>query len=188
MILYRVFSWDGSSQGSEVGGPLFVPRSKQGSGRHDNPELYGATYCSVDPVACIAETLQPFRNQDVEERDLRRRPGSTLALVQLQLAEGLQLCDLDEPEELGRRALRPSRVATLDRHLTRKIAAGLFREGFAGFLWWSVLESLWINATLFSERVETELEVTAGPRELQLTDTEVRAAARRLGVRLVVID
>jgi hypothetical protein len=185
MIFYRVFSWDGSSQGRNEGGPLYVPKSRQGSGRHDNPELYGAVYCSMDPVACIAEALQPFRNQSVEERDLRRRPRSNLALVQLQFDDRLPICDLDEPKELSRRRLRPSRVATLDRRLTQEVAAGLFRDGFAGFLWWSVLESLWINATLFAERAETTLVVTADPRVLHLTDEEVAAAARRLGVRLV---
>ncbi len=161
-----------------------MPRSMQGSGRHDNPELYGAVYGSVDPVSCVAEALQPFRNQAVNDPDLRRKPNRTLALVQLELADAVGICDLDNPEELQARHLRPSRVAAMDRHLTQEIAANLFRDGYAGFLWWSILESLWINTTLFAERTEPGLKVKSGPSQLQTGSPEVVAAARRLGIRL----
>ncbi|MFZ0429122.1 MAG: hypothetical protein WAO20_13465, partial [Acidobacteriota bacterium] len=57
-------------------------------------------------------------------------------------------------------------------------------EGLGGCLWWSVLESLWINATLFAERVSGALAIRSGPRRLALADPEVEAAARRLGIRL----
>jgi hypothetical protein len=184
MILYRVFSWNGSSRRGEAGGPLYVPRSRQGSGRHDNPELYGAVYCALEPVGCIAEALQPFRNQAVGPGDLERHPGMALALVELELSADVRLCNLDEPGELQRRSLRPSRIATLDRRLTQELAAHLFHEGLGGCLWWSVLESLWINATLFAERISGALAIRSGPRRLALADPDVGAAARRLGIRL----
>lgn len=132
-----------------------MPRNRQGSGRHDNPSLYGAFYCSLDPVSCIAEALQPFRGQTFDQRDLERHVNWILALARFELSGQIALVDLDDPRQLDARKLRPSVVATADRRRTQNLAARIFEDYAIGFLWWSTLESLWINCTLFRERTRS---------------------------------
>lgn len=121
MQLFRVFSWDRSSRGSGPGGPFFIPRSRQGSGRHDNPSFYGAFYCSLHSISCIAEALQSFRGQTLTGQDLERVGNWTLALATLELSDRVALVDLDDPRQLDERKLRPSTVATADRHRTHSL-------------------------------------------------------------------
>jgi hypothetical protein len=182
--LFRVFSWNRYSSGSEPGGPAFVPRQLQGSGRHDNPSLYGAFYCSVEPISCIAEALQPFRGQWITQGDLARQEGRTLALASFELPDRIALIDLDSPKELATRQLRPSGIATSDRRRTQTLAAQIFQEKVAGFFWWSTLESLWMNCTLFHERVVRNLSVAVPPQPLRLDDSALIAAANQIGVLL----
>lgn len=184
MHLFRVFSWDRSSRGSGPGGPFFVPRQRQGSGRHDNPFLYGAFYCSLEPVSCIAEALQPFRGQMLTEQDLRRPANWILALASFELSDVVSLVDLDDPRQLHARQLRPSVVATTDRSKTQSLARRIFEEEAAGFLWWSTLESLWMNCTLFQERVLSKAHIATQPQALSLDDPTFIAAAKQLGVQL----
>ena len=132
MEFFRVFSWDRSSRGSGAGGPFFVPRQRHGSGRHDNPSLYGAFYCSLDSISCIAEALQPFRGQTVRARDLQRHPNWILAMASFDLADPAGLVDLDDPAQLARRKVRPSSVATGDRRRTQNLAAQIYRENSIG--------------------------------------------------------
>jgi hypothetical protein len=62
-VLYRVFPFMPSSTATDIGGALFVPRHRQGEGRHDNPEHYGALYATRIPESAVAEQLQGFRGQ-----------------------------------------------------------------------------------------------------------------------------
>lgn len=182
--LYRVFSWDGRSLDSQSGGALFVPRRWQGSGRHDNPKSYGALYCSLNPVSCLAEMLQPFQNQSLSQEDLCRLQGQ-MALVEYRLSASVYLIDLDDPLQLDSQGLRPSRIATRRREVTQRWASELYREGdIDGFLWWSTLEAEWINCTLFAERVMSQLEIIAPPHPISIDDPELISAAYHLGVHI----
>ena len=184
MELYRVFEWDGTSLGRSDGGPLHIPRATQGLGRHDNPSQFGAWYCSRDGVSAVAESLQRFRGQSIADDDFVRPNGRIKALVGFDLDDDISLVDLDDPAELSARDLRPSLVATLNRVTTQRIAASLFREGAAGFSWWSTLEAAWTNVTLFYERALPHVRITAPPRRLSTRDAQVREAAARLEVDL----
>lgn len=182
MELFRVFSWSRKAKPDEPGGALYAPRGRQGSGRHDNPDLYTAFYCAREPVSCVAESLQFFRSQRLTAIDLIRSSNRVLALVSLKLDP--RLVDLDAPSQLVEREIRPSQVATTRRRTTQRIAADLYREGVGGFLWWSTLEASWINCTLFWERVTHQISVEQKPQELRLDNPTVVAAAQRLGVQL----
>jgi len=182
--LYRVFDWDGSSLGRADGGPLFVARTGQGSGRHDNPSQFGAWYCSRHPLSAVAESLQRFRGQALDDDDFIRPDGRVKALVGLEIDDNISLVDLDDPAELSTRRLRPSQVATLQRATTQQIAASLFREGATGIAWWSTLEAAWTNVTLFYERALPHVRVATPPRRLSARDADVREAAMRLDVGL----
>lgn len=184
MPLFRVFPWDGRSLDDRPGGPFYVPRKRQGSGRHDNPALYGALYCSLEGVSCVAESLQPFRNQALGQFDLDRRGNLRPSLARFGLNGSRKLEDLDDPFELQQRRLRPSRVATMDRRVTQSWAARIHESARAGFLWWSTLESQWINCTLFAERSLPRLVLSRDPAPLTLETAEVQEAARHLGITL----
>lgn len=184
MDLFRVFDWHGSSIGSAQGGPLFVARHLQGSGRHDAPDKYGAWYCSRDAVAAVAESIKFLRGQSVRDRDFVRADDTRKTLVGLRLDHALSLVDLDDPLELAARQIRPSHVATSRRAVTQRIASSIFDEGAGGLLWWSTLEAEWTNVTLFYERALPHVSIVAHPRRLSIRLREVKEAAERIGIQV----
>lgn len=184
MELFRVFDWDGASLGRAEGGPLFIARARQGSGRHDAPAKYGAWYCSRSAVSAVAEGIQYLRGHALADADFHRAGGIVKAVVGLRFDDGLEIVDLDDPSQLVTRRIRPSQVATLRRSVTQGIAAALFEEGAIGFEWWSTLEAEWTNVTLFHERALPHASVSAPPRMLSRKLPELQQAARHLGIRI----
>ncbi len=184
MRLYRVFAWAASAAGRRPGGPLFVPRDRQGAGRHDAPEKYGAWYCAREAVAAVGEAIQFARGQSIENADFARAGGRVLALLELELDEQARLVDLDDAAELVERSIRPSQVATGRRSVTQRIGSRVFDEGATGFSWWSTLEAEWTNVTLFYERALPFVKVASRPVPLSVELIEVREAADRIGVQL----
>lgn len=182
-MLYRVFPLLPGAPIRDPGGALYVPRERQGAGRHDHPDHYGALYVSRVPESAVAERIQAFRGQTLDDADLRLE-GVANALATFNDSAVDDIVDLDEPGELTRRQLRPSVVATRDRRVTREIALRIFEEGVPGFAWWSTLESTWPNLTLFAERASARLTLAASPELLTVRHPVVRAAAGAIGVRL----
>ena len=184
MILYRCFAWDARADDRAPDGPLWFPRVFQGEGRHDNPELFGCLYLSTRALSSVAEQLARFRGQRLLPSLLRRR-GLPLGLAELELADPVELVDLDDPVVLRRERLRPSVVATRQRDMTqpqaRRLHAG--HPAAAGLQWWSTYEALWMNVTLF-DRAATKLRVRS-VRALTLDDPAVIEAADLFGLRVV---
>jgi hypothetical protein len=132
----------------------------------------------------VAERLQAFRGRTVGDALFARPGGAVYALASLDDPEAGGLVDLDDPDELSARRLRPSQVASRHRAVTQPIALALFDEGADGLSWWSVLEASWTNVTLFAERAAASLAETAPPEPLAVTHPAVRAAAEEIGVTL----
>jgi hypothetical protein len=183
-LLYRVFPYIAGAAERSPGGALHVPRGRQGAGRHDYPDAYGALYASRAIESAIAERIQGFRGQTLTEADLRSRAGGRLALATFDDGSLEHIVDLDDPEELSLRNLRPSAVATQRRPVTREIALRIFIEGANGFAWWSTLESAWANVTLFAERASADLRLARPPELLTVEHPSLRLAADAIGVRL----
>lgn len=181
MILFRCLAWDKAASPGARGGPLWFPRMLQGSGRHDNPDLYGCLYVSVEPVSAVAEQIQRLAGTSLEAPDLVRR-GLPLALAAVDLDEGAELLDLDDPKVLVGEGLRPSRIATNDRAITQAGAAEIFTRHAeaAGVRWWSTIEALWPNVTLFDRA--GELIAVEDVQMLDLGDDVVVEAADYLGI------
>lgn len=181
MTLYRCFAWNERANDTGPDGPLWFPRSLQGDGRHDNPDLFGCLYVSERAVSTVVEQLGRFRGGRLTASFLRRR-GLPLALVELRLADSARLLDLDDPAVLQRARLRPSQVATRQRDTTQPQARVLHERDAdaAGLRWWSTYEALWMNVTLF-DRAASKLRVTA-VRRLALDDPAVAEAAEFLGL------
>ena len=183
-MLYRLFPWDPAAHASASGGALFNPRAQQGSGRHDNPHLYGALYVARVEVSAVAEWLAGFRGQALGPDDFARTDGRRWAVVGLDDTALPGVVDLDDPLEMASRRLRPSRVATRTQSTTQQVAEILFAEGIPGFGWWSTLEASWLNVTLFAESALDSLSVVDEPREIAVGDPVVRVAAAAIGVTL----
>lgn len=182
MILYRVYPEDPGAAVDGAGGPLFFPRALQGHARHDNPELYGCMYVSESPVAPVAEALAPFRGTGTLSSEMLLRAGRPLALATLTLADPARLLDLDDPAVLVSESLCPSEVATRERASTQAHAARLHaaHDDAAGLRWWSTLESLWINVTLFDRAAAALTVEEIAP--LSPDAEPVAEAARLLGL------
>lgn len=183
MILFRCLAWDKAASPRSRGGPLWFPRMLQGNGRHDNPALYGCLYVSVEPVSAVAEQIQRLVGTSLETGDLLRR-GLPLALAAIDFDEQEELVDLDDPAILVGEGLRPSQVATNDRSITQAGAAEVFTRHpkAAGIRWWSTIEALWPNVTLF-DRSE-ELLGVQDVQPLGLEDDVVVEAADYLGLSI----
>jgi hypothetical protein len=185
VILFRCLAWDRAASPRARGGPLWFPRMLQGNGRHDNPEVYGCLYVSVEPVSAVAEQLQRLAGTSLEEPDLVRR-GLPLALAAIDFDERAELVDLDDPAVLVGEGLRPSQVATNDRSLTQTGAGEIHARHpqAVGLRWWSTIEALWPNVTLF-DRAD-ELLGVEDVQPLELGDGIVIEAAEYLGLPIVV--
>jgi hypothetical protein len=169
---------------SEDGGSLYVNRSLQGWGRHDNPSMFGALYASRRPESAVAERIKPLQGRILTDAHFVRADQRPYALATLDDEALPDVIDLDDPEQLLRLGIRPSMVATQDRAFTQPIAASIFEEGGAGLGWWSTLEASWANVTLFAERTVDRLQVVGPPVPLNVTHPMVLAAAEFLGIRL----
>ncbi len=182
MRLWRTLPLDRRAAADEAGGALWFPRSRQGYGRHDNPDLYGCIYVAEDAVSAVAEALAAFRGTGHLTASMLEHLGRPLTLAQLALPAEAIVVDLDDPEVLAAEGLRPSSVATRARGFTQRLAADLHRahpEAVA-LRWWSALEASWINLTLF-DRAAPALSVT-DVAELRVDDAVVRDAAALLGL------
>jgi RES domain-containing protein len=181
VILFRCLAWDKAASPRARGGPLWFPRMLQGNGRHDNPEIYGCLYVSVEPVSAVAEQIQRLAGTSLEAADLVRR-GLPLALATIDFVESGELVDLDDPAVLVGEGLRPSEIATNDRSVTQAGAAEVHARhpDAAGLRWWSTIEALWPNVTLF-DRADELLSV-GDVHPLELGDGIVIEAAEYLGI------
>ena len=181
MRLWRTLPFDKAAAPSEPGGALWFPREQQGYGRHDNADLYGCLYVSEDPVSAVAESLAAFRGTGRLTASMLTQVGRPLALAELALPDDAVAIDLDDPDYLASRGLRPSWIATRQRKLTQAIARDLYIGTEAvGIRWWSTLEASLTNWTIYDRAAESLslTEVT----ELRIDDPVVREAAALLGL------
>ena len=186
-MLFRVYrALDGAAETAR-GGPLFVPRERQGAGRHDNSGHYGAFYAARSAVAAVAETIQVFRGRDLSPEDLEFADGSRLTVALLEDSGLGSLLDLDDPGVLVRESWRPSAVASRDRAVTQAMALRAFEAGASGLSWWSTLDAAWTNVTLFAEQTlhAGAVVVHGAPEALSLRHPAVVAAADHLSLPLV---
>lgn len=154
--LFRVLPWIETASEDEPGHPLYV-HTPQGSGRVDNPEHYTVLYASDDPVGAIGEA---FGNLAIWTPGLLEGPpllsSSRRALVTYAAGDAETL-DLDDPESLVDRQLKPSGVVTRDRRSTQRWALKIYSEHkWAGVRWWSYYCPDWGSFGMW-ERVHLEI-------------------------------
>jgi hypothetical protein len=183
LIAYRAFPYRLGARPSEAGGPLWIPKSNQGAGRHDNPARFGCLYASEAEVSVVAEYLQHLRGRPLRPEALEIN-GHPIAVGTFELADDATVVDLDDPVVLRRERLRPSHIATGNRERTQGDARALYdrHPDAAALRWWSTLEASWANLTIFG-RARMRLRLR-DVRQLTLGDPAVRDAADALGLGL----
>ena len=182
--LWRAFPWDpGAPAGKRFSITYVTPL--QGKGRFDLPGVPAAVlYLAETPEHAVAEMIQHYRGQVLDEADLRIA-GHPLALVALRPSMRIRkaVIDLCDPGVLARLGIRPDETASRDRRRTQGIAARIHAAGHAGLRWWSALSGDWHTVILFRNRLG-RFPAHGTPEPLTLEHAAVREAARALGVRL----
>ncbi|HET9984975.1 MAG TPA: RES family NAD+ phosphorylase [Longimicrobiales bacterium] len=181
--VWRVFPWDPAAAEGERFSRSFVPRT-QGHGRFDLPGAPGGVlYLAETAEHAVAEMIQHYRGQLLEEPDLYQG-GYALALVEVTIPEPVRqaVADLCDPAVLLRLGIRPDETASGDRRVTQRIAATVQGHGCSGLRWWSALSGDWHTIVLFLERLAPPLAYET-PESLGLDHPAVAEAARVLGIR-----
>lgn len=168
--LYRIFPWLEEASEGEPGHPLYVAHP-QGQGRIDNPEHYLTLYASDHREGAIGEA---FGNHAIWTPDLlngpRALPGSRRAIATID-ASGVPIVDLDDPQMLVERELRPSTVVTRDRARTQNWALNIYREGqWHGIRWWSFHNPDWGSYGIWNLESIELLNVSALSEEMSLVE------------------
>lgn len=163
MLLYRV-TWVDPQwhqlDASAAFHPLYIAVDRQGLGRFDNPHLYAALYAAVTPEGAVGETFGNLARWPRHELE-REKEGRPRCLVTLELADGVNVVDLDDPAVLLRQRLRPSDVVRRNRDRTREVANEIWRgqrdAGVRGLRWWSYWRPEWTVLVLWSLGFELPL-------------------------------
>lgn len=183
MLLYRVFPHLPTASIGDPGHPLYINPS-QGRGRWDNPKLYRMAYLAASPEAAIGEA---FGN-------LSRWTAPMLAYPMLQGAEkqlgvyhfdeeANPLLNLDDPQALVDRGIRPSEVVIRNRPRTQAYAAGAHSEGvWSGLSWWSYRRPQWTVVAVWSIAALTVAAIDAIPGHPALVGAARVLAKPRSGI------
>lgn len=180
--LYRVIAWVPGARATEPGHPMYLPCAFQGAGRIDNPDLYTTLYLSTDPAGAIAEAFGRIPAWSASMFAVPGLAAAARALATYRLGDD-RIVDLDDPQALMDRSLRPSQVVTRDRTVTHRWARAIFAEGsWAGVGWWSYYDPRWTSVGLWEHRaLRPERRVTPLSRDLDAV-REAAAVLNRVWV------
>lgn len=179
MKLYRVFNYNHIIKNS----PLGIDKNKQLDGRHDIPDLDAVVYVSLSRTSAIAESIQMFRNTTITNEDLEINENTFRAIAELESNNNLKLLDFNDLDILQKLGIKPNAVATHDREMTKEISEKVYDSGNDGFLWWSSIESKWINATLFRSKIKNKISIN-NIRRLDTANISLIEAAGFLKIKL----
>jgi hypothetical protein len=179
---WRAFPFDPDAAEGEPYSVGWVPAS-QAQGRFDLPSAPGGViYLAETPVHAVAEMVQHYRGQALDDADLRVA-GHPLALASLTLPDQVRagLADLCDPAVLVDLGVRPDATASVSRRKTQRIASEVHVSGYTGLRWWSALRGDWHTIVIFRDRLARELRF-GEPEPLTLTHAVVRETMRELGM------
>lgn len=181
MLLYRCLPYLASASEGNAGHPLFQP-FRQATGRIDNPSFYKVFYAALTPTAAVGEAFGDEARWSRETFESPPNlPDSVRSLVAYDVPN-LRLVNLDDPNELVGRDLRPSWVVTGNRSVTQGWALNIFREeNYQGIRWWSRRISEWVVVGMWDWDAPTFHEATP----LSVDHEAVREAATFLDVQIV---
>lgn len=143
MLLYRVLPYLSSAKPGEPGHPLYV-HPAQGTGRWDNSLAYLAWYLASEQTSAVAEVFAHLSLWRDAMFPFPQIPGSRRALGVYRLPDDLPYVDLDDPQTLVDRRMRPSQVIERNRPYTQAKAFAIYNEKkWSGIRWWSFHRPQW---------------------------------------------
>ncbi len=181
MRLYRVLYYNQSAAPHEQGGVFYIP--PQGAGRIDNPASYDVLYAGDTAEGVCAEIFYRGKyRQEWSSAMLRPLPsGDRRVLAWYDMPDVSSICDLDDPNEIQRRRLRPSRIITRDYTITQAWALRIYeRNAFVGIKWWSYCDGRWGTLGLWDRTTITVGDI----EELSVSHAAIVGAARAMNVRI----
>jgi len=183
--LWRTFPWDPRAKAGHPLSPSYLP-AQSGYGRFDLDRGLDAStwYFAGTPEHAVAERIQDLRNRTLFDGALHER-GHRLAVVPVEVANGVVPVDLCDPIELARLGIAPDRLAYRDRDVTREIASRLYADTkAAGLRWWSAFFGEWHTIALFSDRLADGDLAFGEPEPLHPDTPPLVAAADALGIEI----
>jgi len=143
VLLYRVFPYLSTASSGQPGHPLYI-HPNQGYGRFDNPARYLAWYMASEAVSAVGESFADITVWKDAMFDFPSIPGSRKALGIYDLPDDLPYVDLDDPQQLVDRGVRPSQVVERNRPFTQGLALTIYQESrYNGIRWWSFHRPQW---------------------------------------------
>lgn len=181
MLVYRVFAHLLGAAAGQPGHPLYEHRPQR-AGRIDHPDYY-VWYVARTPEAAAGEVFGNFASWDASIFPVPALPGAVRALGVYRLPDDLRLLDLDDPQALSERQLRPTQVVTRNLSVTQAWAHSIWDERnphdpaerrWQAVQWWSYHRPSWqvMGSWLRPELVDVE--------PLSLTHKAVAEAAAAL--------
>ena len=148
-ILYRVLPFLPGAAPGQPGHPLYIP--PQGGGRLDNPDIYRILYLADQASGAIAESFGRFPEwTSAILAGSPSLPGSSRVLARYNLPDTLQVCNLDDPQQLITLHLRPSEIVSRAYADTRAWARRIFAAKlWGGIRWWSYYDPRWSSFGLW---------------------------------------
>lgn len=114
------------------------------------------------------------------------------ALAVFRVPDDIRLLDLDNPDELSKRGVKPSQVVMRNLSFTQPLAMSVFNEKrsdgsqrYSGITWWSFHRPQWTNTMLWetaTNRVPLEL---LRVEKLEFTSEAIREAAAILNQEMI---
>lgn len=143
MLAYRVFPYLPEAKPGMPGHPQYLHKP-QGRGRLDNPGHYDLWYLALSPAGAVAEEFGNLRRWSQDVFEVPFLPDSRRYLATFSIPDGLNLLDLDNPQNLVDLNIRPTEVVGRNRAASQSWALRVFQQrnsagdgSWAGVKWWS---------------------------------------------------
>jgi len=186
VIVYRVFVHLPSAAAGAPGHGTYLHKP-QGQGRLDNPRHYDLWYFAVTPECAVGEVFGNLTQWTNAMFQAPYLPGSRRALGKFEIADDLDILDLDDANALLDRGLRPTQVIARNRATTQHWALNIFQETthdgsrkWAGIRWWSFQRPHWAVIGLWVAPGAAPHHHLVGVDPLDLSHPFVVDAARTL--------
>ena len=142
--LFRVIPYIGNAKRNDAGNPTYFPENL-GVHRVDNLDHYKVAYLANSSECALAEKfgyLSEWRSTLL--RPEVSLPRSKWALINYKLDESSKIFEMDDPQNLVKLKVRPSKVVTRDRTITQNWALKVFKtQKNSGVSWWSYYNPDW---------------------------------------------